>query len=168
MAEAAWQSDGVLLVNNGQAPHGLQGAVESGLAKLCAIGLGKYDGAREIHRHLFTVGLGEAIRGVAEKMVATGRILGGIAVLENAYHETARVVGVPAPALFETEEKLLVEARRLMGRLPLEEIDVLVCDRLGKNISGGPSTPTSSAAASTATWRASRGATAWRASCGSR
>jgi hypothetical protein len=136
MAEAAWQSDGVLLVNRVKPHTDYKGPIESGLAKLCAIGLGKYDGAREIHRHLFTVGLGEAIRGVAEKAVATGRILGGLAILENAYHETARVVGVPASALFETEEKLLVEARRLMGRLPLDEIDVLVCDRLGKNISG--------------------------------
>lgn len=136
MAEAAWQSDGVLLVNRVKPHTDYKGPIESGLAKLCAIGLGKYDGAREIHRHLFTVGLGQAIRGVAEAIVATGRILGGIAVLENAYHETASVAGVPAPALFETEEKLLVEARRLMGRLPIEEIDVLVCDRLGKNVSG--------------------------------
>jgi hypothetical protein len=136
MAEAAWQSDGVLLVNRVKPHTDYKGPIESGLAKLSAIGLGKYDGAREIHRHLFTVGLGEAIRSVAERMVATGRILGGIAVLENAYPETARVVGVPASALFEAEERLLVEARRLMGRLPIEEIDVLVCDRLGKNISG--------------------------------
>ena len=136
IAEAAWQSDGVLLVNRVKPHTDYKGPLESGLVKICAIGLGKYDGAREIHRHLFTVGLGEAIRGVAETVVATGRILGGIALLENAYHETARVVGVPARALFETEEGLLVEARRLMGRLPLDEIDVLVCDRLGKNISG--------------------------------
>ena len=136
VAETAWQSDGVLLVNRVKPHTDYKGPLESGLAKMCAIGLGKYDGAREIHRHLFTVGLGEAIRGVAEEVVATGRILGGIALLENAYHETARVVGVPARALFETEEGLLVEARRLMGRLPLDEIDVLVCDRLGKNISG--------------------------------
>jgi hypothetical protein len=136
MAEAAWQSDGILLVNRVKPHTDYKGPLESGLAKMCAIGLGKYDGAREIHRHLFTVGLGEAIRGVAGELVATGRILGGIAILENAHHETARIVGVPAAALFETEERLLVEARGLMGRLPLEEIDVLVCDRLGKNISG--------------------------------
>ena len=102
VAETAWQSDGVLLVNRVKPHTDYKGPLESGLAKMCAIGLGKYDGAREIHRHLFTVGLGEAIRGVAETVVATGRILGGIALLENAYHETARVVGVPARALCET------------------------------------------------------------------
>jgi Domain of unknown function (DUF362) len=136
MAEAAWQSDGVLLVNRVKPHTDYKGPLESGLVKICAIGLGKYDGAREIHRHLFTLGLGQAIRGVAEKLVATGRVLGGLAILENAYHETAKVVGVPAGCLFEREEELLVEARGLMGRLPLDDIDVLVCDRLGKNISG--------------------------------
>jgi hypothetical protein len=136
IAEAAWDSDGILLMNRIKPHTDYKGPLESGLAKICAIGLGKYDGAREIHRHLFAAGLGEAIRSVAETLLATGRIRGGIAILENAYHETARVVGVPAPALFDTEARLLGEARRLMGRLPLEDIDVLVCDRLGKNISG--------------------------------
>jgi hypothetical protein len=136
MAETAWQADGVLLVNRVKPHTDYKGPLESGLAKICAIGLGKYEGAREIHRHLFTLGLGPTIRGVAEKLVETGRVLGGLAILENAYHETAKVVGVPARGLFEAEEALLVEARRLMGRLPLDELDVLVCDRLGKNISG--------------------------------
>jgi hypothetical protein len=136
MAETAWGSDGVLLVNRVKPHTDYKGPLESGLVKICAIGLGKYDGAREIHRHLFTLGLGPAIREVAGTLVETGRVRGGLAILENAYHETAEVVGVPARSLFETEEELLVEARRLMGRLPLDELDVLVCDRLGKNISG--------------------------------
>jgi hypothetical protein len=136
MAEAAWQSDGILLLNRIKPHTDFKGPLESGLTKICAIGLGKYDGAREIHRHLFTVGLGGAIRSVTERLMATGRILAGLAILENAYHETAGIVGVPARELFEKEERLLAEARRLMGRLPLDEIDLLVCDRLGKNISG--------------------------------
>jgi hypothetical protein len=136
MAEAAWDSDGILLMNRIKPHTDYKGPLESGLAKICAIGLGKYDGAREIHRHLFTRGLGPVIRSVAETLLQTGRILGGIGILENAYHETARVVGLPARDLFGAEEPLLAEARGLMGRLPLEEIDVLLCDRLGKNISG--------------------------------
>ncbi len=136
IAETAWQSDGILLMNRIKPHTDYKGPIESGLTKICAIGLGKYDGAREIHRHLFTLGLGGAIRSVTEKLMETGRIRGGLGILENAYHETARIVGVPARDLFATEERLLDEARRLMGRLPLSEIDVLVCDRLGKNISG--------------------------------
>ena len=136
IAEAAWQSDGILLLNRIKPHTDYKGPLESGLTKMCAIGLGKYDGARAIHSHLLTLGLGSAVREVAEVLVGTGRILGGIGILESAYHETARVVGVPVEGLFETEERLLEEARGLMGRLPLDEIDVLVCDRLGKNISG--------------------------------
>jgi hypothetical protein len=136
IAEAAWRSDGILLLNRIKPHTDYKGSLESGLTKIAAIGLGKYDGAREIHRHRFAAGLGTAIRGAAEVLLATGKVLGGIGILENASHETARIVGVPLDKLFETEEALLVEARGLMGRLPLDEIDVLVCDRLGKNISG--------------------------------
>lgn len=136
LAEAAWDSDGIVVMNRVKPHTDFKGPIESGLAKMCAIGLGKYDGAREIHRNLFSVGLGEGIRSVAEKQLATGKVLGGVAILENAYHETARVVGVPVDGFFETEAALLAEARGLMGRLPIDEIDVLICDRLGKNISG--------------------------------
>jgi hypothetical protein len=136
IADVAWNSDGILLMNRIKPHTDFKGPIESGLVKICAIGLGKYDGAREIHRHLFTAGLGAAIRSVAEAIVASGKIKGAIAVLENAYHETAAITGVSVQSLFETEERLLEEARRLMGRLPLQEVDVLVCDRLGKNISG--------------------------------
>jgi hypothetical protein len=136
MAEVAWESDGILLLNRIKLHTDYKGPIESGLTKICAIGLGKYDGARQIHRQLFAVGLGQAIRSATERLLATGKILGGIGVLENAYHETARIAAVSLEGFFETEEKLLDEARGLMGRLPLDEIDVLVCDRLGKNISG--------------------------------
>jgi hypothetical protein len=136
LAETAWDSDGVLLVNRVKPHTDFRGPLESGLAKICAIGLGKLDGAQEIHRNLLTLGLGRAIRGVAEAILASGKVVGGLAILENAYHETARLAGVPRSGLFGEEQGLLEEARKLMGRLPLDEIDVLVCDRLGKNISG--------------------------------
>lgn len=136
IAESAWHSDGILLMNRIKPHTDYKGPIESGLTKICAIGLGKLDGAREIHRNLFTLGLGGAIRGVTEKIVGSGKILGGLAILENAYHETARIVGVSMDRFFETEAELLDEARGLMGRLPLDEVDVLVCDRMGKNISG--------------------------------
>ena len=100
IAETAWQSDGILLMNRIKPHTDYKGPIESGLTKICAIGLGKYAGAREIHRHRFATGLGPAIRSVAETLLATGKVLGGIAILENAYHETARIVGVPVASLF--------------------------------------------------------------------
>ncbi len=136
ISEVAYGSDGVLLLNRVKPHTDFKGTLESGLAKMCAIGLGKYEGARECHRHVFGIGLGNAIRSATERVIASGKILGGVAILENAYHETARIEAVPLDGLFAHEEQLLSEAKRLVGRLPLDEIDVLVCDRMGKNISG--------------------------------
>ena len=136
VAETAMKSDGVLVLNRVKPHTDYNRPTGSGLAKMAAIGLGKWDGAQEIHSHLFTLGLGETILSVAKEIVATGKIIGGVAILENAYHETAKVVGVSIDGFFDQEAVLLKEARDLMGRLPLEEIDVLLCDRIGKNISG--------------------------------
>ncbi|MGH9363541.1 MAG: hypothetical protein ACRD2T_16655, partial [Thermoanaerobaculia bacterium] len=136
IAEAAWASDGILLMNRVKLHTDYKGTIESGLTKICAIGLGKLDGAREYHGRIFDLGLGRAIRSAAERILASGKVLGGLAILENAYHETARLAAVPVAGLFESEEKLLEEARGLMGSLPVGELDLLICDRLGKNISG--------------------------------
>ena len=136
IAEVGWQADGVLLMNRVKPHTDFKGPLESGLAKMCAIGLGKYEGARECHRQVFGIGLGNAIRAAAGRVIESEKILGGVAILENAYHETARIEAVALDGFFAHEERLLIEAKRLMGRLPLDEIDVLVCDRMGKNISG--------------------------------
>jgi hypothetical protein len=136
IAETAWRSDGILLMNRVKPHTDYKGPIESGLSKICAIGLGKLEGAREYHSHVFDIGLGGAIRSAAERIVASGKIAGGLAILENAYHETAKVAAVGVAGFFDEEKALLEEARRLMGRLPLDEIDVLFCDRMGKNISG--------------------------------
>lgn len=136
IADVGWQADGVLLLNRVKPHTDFKGPLESGLAKMCAIGLGKYEGARECHRQVFGIGLGNAIRAAAGRVIESGKILGGVAILENAYHETAQIEAVTLDGFFAHEERLLVEAKRLMGRLPLDEIDILICDQMGKNISG--------------------------------
>ncbi|MBI4584094.1 MAG: [Fe-S]-binding protein [Planctomycetes bacterium] len=136
LAETALEADGVLLMNRVKPHTDYKGPIESGLTKICGIGLGKLEGASEYHSHLHDLGLGVAIRSAVEKILETGKILGGLAILENAYHETARIAGVPAARMLEEEERLLKEAYQLMGRLPFQEFDLLVCDQMGKNISG--------------------------------
>ncbi len=136
IAETAWQADGVLLMNRVKPHTDYKGPIESGLAKIGAIGLGKLEGAQEYHNHIFDIGLGAAIRSATGRILDTGKVIAGLAILENAYHETARIAGVAADAFFATEEELLREAFSLTGRLPIDEIDVLFCERLGKNISG--------------------------------
>lgn len=136
MARVAWEADAVLIVNRVKPHTDFLGVRESGLTKMLAIGLGKLEGAQACHQHVFDIGLGPAITSAAGHILETGKIAGGIAIIENAYHEVARIVSVPASGFLDREAELLLEARRLMGRLPLDEIDVLICDRMGKNISG--------------------------------
>ncbi len=136
MARAAWEADAVLIVNRVKPHTDFHGIRESGLTKMLAIGLGKLDGAQACHQHVFDIGLGAAITSAATGLLATGKVAGGVAIIENAYHEVAQVVAVPASRFLDREAELLLEARRLMGRLPLDGIDVLICDRMGKNISG--------------------------------
>ena len=135
-SRVAYESDGVLLLNRVKPHTDYKGEIESGLTKICAIGLGKLDGAREYHGHLFRLGLGASIRSATETILKSGKIIGGLAIVENAYHDTAKLVGVRTATLFEQEKKILVEAKSLMGRLPLPEMDVLLLDEIGKNMSG--------------------------------
>ncbi len=136
VAQTAMESDGILLMNRIKPHTDYKGPIESGLTKIAAIGLGKLQGATSYHNRVFDLGLGNALRSATAKILESGKIIGGLGILENAYHETAKLVGVRAETLFEEEEELLTEARGLMGRLPFLELDVLLCDRMGKNISG--------------------------------
>ena len=136
LAEMAMDSDGVLLINRIKPHTDFKGAIESGLSKIASIGLGKLEGATSYHSRIWELGLEKAFCDAAEKVLGSGKILGGLAILENAYHETAKLAGVPLISLMEDEKKFLKEATGLMGRLPFSECDVLICDQMGKNISG--------------------------------
>ncbi len=135
MDRLAFGSDGVLLINRIKSHTDFHGSYESGLVKMAVIGLGKERQALEVHR-FGACGLRDFIPRAAEKILATGKVLAGLGVVENAYDETAVIEAVPACELLTREPQLLDVARRNMARLPVDAIDVLIVDRLGKNISG--------------------------------
>jgi hypothetical protein len=137
MSTTALEADHVLLVNRVKPHTDFRGAVESGLAKICAIGLGKQRGAQTIHSY-GTRGLAELMPRAARFMIdKTGKIVGGLAILENAYDHTASIhFVVPDGIASQAEEALQRQAKALMGGLPFDALDVLIVDEMGKNVSG--------------------------------
>jgi hypothetical protein len=118
-------------------PHtAFHGPIESGLLKMMMIGLGKHAGALLYHRVLLEQPYDAVVRSVGRTLLRSAPIAFGLAVVENAYDETA-VVEAVAPEQFEPrEEELLRLARRLLARLPLREADLLIVDEIGKDVSG--------------------------------
>ncbi|MBI4625578.1 MAG: DUF2088 domain-containing protein [Verrucomicrobia bacterium] len=132
----ALAADGIVLVNRVKPHTDFFGQIGSGLLKMAVVGLGKRTGAAAMHLSASQVGHERAIRGMAGVLVRTTPILGGVAILENQFHETARLVVLPREEMEGGEDALLVEARRIMPLLPFDELDLLIVDWLGKNISG--------------------------------
>jgi hypothetical protein len=117
-------------------PHtGFRGRYESGICKMLAIGLGKHLGCSAIHREGYDR-FPELIPAAAQLVLKTQKIAGAIGVIENAREETAQLEFVPASRIMDREPELLDQARALMPRILLPEIDVLVIEEIGKNISG--------------------------------
>jgi len=137
MSTTALEADHILLVNRVKPHTDFRGEFESGLAKICAIGLGKQRGAQTIHSY-GTRGLAELMPRAARSIIdTTGRVLGGLAILENAYDRTASLEFVEPHEIASTGERALLErASRMMGALPFDDLDVLIVDEMGKNISG--------------------------------
>jgi hypothetical protein len=129
-------ADGIVLVNRIKPHTDFIGKIGSGLLKMCVIGLGKHRGAAAMHMAASEIGHERAIRTMADVLIATAPLLGGVAILENQFHETARFVVVPREQMAAAEDALVEEARGLMPLLPFDEIDLLIVDRIGKNISG--------------------------------
>jgi len=135
MDRAAFESDGVMLIGRVKWHTDFSGKLESGLFKMMAIGLGKFAGAQRYHIYGYKLGLEHVIRTVGRQVLTSGKMLGGLAILEDANHNTGRIVAVPAAEMERADEELLLEVRGWMGRLPFP-LDVLIVDEIGKNISG--------------------------------
>ena len=135
MDRNAHGSDGVIVVNRVKAHTDFRGPVESGLMKMSAIGLGKHAQALALHA-LGVTGIRDHMVEVARHVAGSGKLLFGVASVENGYEEPAIVEAIRPEAFEEREGALLEEWMRLMPRLPVEDVDVLVVDRIGKNYSG--------------------------------
>ncbi len=132
----AFEADGIIVCNRIKVHNVFKAAYESGLAKMMVIGLGKHKGAVATHHHGFDR-FGEIIPKAAELVLERAPILCGIGIIENGYGDVAAVEVLPPEAILSREPELLTKAKRIMGRLLVPEIDVLIIDEIGKDISGG-------------------------------
>ncbi len=133
MDRNAYNADGVIVVNRVKNHTSFRASIESGLCKMMAIGLGKQLGAESIHDHGLALNIPEAARVI----MGTGKIVLGVATVENGYHDVSKIVVAPPERIHDTDRELLELSSRLLPRVPFDELDVLVVDWMGKNISGG-------------------------------
>jgi Lactate racemase N-terminal domain len=136
-SSVALAADAVVLVNRVK-PHTDfdSAAVGSGLVKMSAIGLGKAEGAFRCHWAAATFGHEQVIGEVSDVVLARLPRVYGVALLEDGAHRLSRVELLKGEEIRRREPELLRVARRWMPSLPLAEVDVLIVDEIGKNISG--------------------------------
>ena len=137
MDKQAWNSDGVVLVNRIKPHtdfHSGRG-FESGLLKMSVIGLGKDRQAEVLHGY-GVKGLVDFLPEVADVVLGTGKVLGGVAIVENAREETAIIEVLHYGQITDREPILLKKAIGLMPGLPVKDLDVLLVDQIGKDFSG--------------------------------
>ncbi|MCU1495011.1 MAG: hypothetical protein JWO62_2775 [Acidimicrobiaceae bacterium] len=136
VASEAFDADLILAVNRIKAHTDFSGPPESGLAKILAVGLGKQRGANAVHSG-GPSGMPARIISIVDVLVRSGKVLGGLAVIEDDRHEVAKIVFLePSEIGHDREAVLLDEARAAQAMLPFEELDVLVVNEIGKQISG--------------------------------
>ena len=128
-------ADGLIIANRTKVHTDFHGPHESGLLKMLAIGLGKETGARSVHQH-GVVGLRDYLPEIAKHLLASSNFVAGFGVVEDGYHVVAELEGFSADTIVAGDQRLLQRSRELMPRLPVDEIDVLIIDEIGKDISG--------------------------------
>ncbi|WP_435102853.1 DUF362 domain-containing protein [Halarchaeum sp. P4] len=132
----ASEADAVLLANRVKLHTDFRGSVESGLAKMAVVGLGKQRGAEVMHNAAISRDLETVIRERAALLFEHTPVVGGIALVDNAHERAAHIEGVPADEILAREPELLDYSEDLFPHLPIEDLDLLVVDELGKNVSG--------------------------------
>ena len=131
----AEEADGIVVINRVKPHTAFRGTIESGVAKMITIGLGKQRGADSCHSLSFKY-MHEFIVKMADIKIKRGNILFGVASVENAYDIVSMVEAIPAENILKRDAELLEIAKKNMPRIMFEHIDVLLVDYLGKNISG--------------------------------
>ena len=130
------KADHVVVVNRVKPHTDFRGEVESGLVKMMVIGMGKHQGSLMVHRLTIKHGFPAVLAEVSSILLKKLSIFFGIGIIENQYDQTALIELMKPEEFVEKEKILLKRARELMPSLPFNEIDILIVDEMGKDISG--------------------------------
>ena len=127
--------DGIIVVNRIKPHTAFHGEVESGLQKMMAVGMGKQKGASACHIDGFA-GMYDKIIANASIIFNTGKIIFGLGIIENSEGKLCELYGIPGYKIQTEEPGLLLKAKQLMPVLPFTDLDLLIIDEMGKDISG--------------------------------
>ncbi len=136
----ASQLDGVIVLGRIKAHTDIDGDIESGLHKMIAVGLSNHLGAQVIH----AMGLDKAapkIKSVAKYALKKSNIIFGVGLIENAYDETSNIEFIPRDEIAKTEAEWLIKSKKQLPKFLFNDIDVLIVEEIGKNISGNGMDP---------------------------
>ena len=132
----AMAADGIVIIARVKPHTSFNRPIESGLVKMMAIGLGKQAGATAVHNLGPAIGLGQVLPDIGQVLIEKLPLVCGLAVVENADHEVVHLEAVEPDNFFAADERLLKLAKSTLARLPFDQIDVLIVEELGKEISG--------------------------------
>jgi hypothetical protein len=132
----AYAADHIIVVNRIKCHTKFKAEVESGLMKMMAIGMGKQKGAELYHKAAIQYSFPKIIVEAGREVIKKAPILCGLGIIENGYGATAKIIAVEPGEIESKEKELLLQAKRLMAKLPFNEIDLLIVDQMGKDISG--------------------------------
>lgn len=131
----ASEADGIVVLNRVKPHTAFRGPVESGIMKMISIGLGKQKGAEACHQLGFKY-MAEHVPAMAKMTMEKMPILFAVATVENAFDKVAKVAVMTPDEIEDKEIELQKTAKSLLPKLFFDQIDVLVIDEIGKNISG--------------------------------
>jgi len=132
----ALDADHIIVVNRIKSHTKFKASIESGLMKMMAIGMGKHKGAAYYHKAAVQYTFAKIIRDAAGIVLQQCPVICAVGIVENGYGETARIAALKSDEIESGEKKLLSLSKKLMAHLPFDEIDLLIVDEMGKNISG--------------------------------
>ncbi len=133
----AIEADHVVPINRVKPHTAFRGEVESGLCKMLAVGLGKQKGASTLHKY----GLSQVLIPSALRILEKVSVLFGLAVVENSFDQIHTIQLVPPVSFIDVDRHLLKLAWEMFPKIPLENLDILIVDEMGKNISGAGMDP---------------------------